>query len=234
MQVFIYMSNFAKCVKRVGEVWLSMAKDTYVEDGRKMKTVANDGAVGTIELNKPRMDSETGAIYSENDLGQAKFDVNVEVGPSSTTKRQATVRSLTGMMTLTQDPETLQVLTAMAMMNMEGEGIGDVRDFFRQKLLRMGAVKPTEDEAKQLQAESQSQQPDANSVYLQAAAEKQKADALKSAAETQLTAAKIANTEADTATKLAGIQQDRLNAALQLEQALEQRLAPAQQQMSQQ
>lgn len=169
-----------------------------------------------------------GAIYSENDLGQAKFDVNVEVGPSSTTKRQATVRSLTGMMTLTQDPETLQVLTAMAMMNMEGEGIGDVRDFFRQKLLRMGAVKPTEDEAKQLQAESQSQQPDANSVYLQAAAEKQKADALKSAAETQLTAAKIANTEADTATKLAGIQQDRLNAALQLEQALEQRLAPAQ------
>lgn len=65
MQVFIYMSNFAKCVKRVGEVWLSMAKDTYVEDGRKMKTVANDGAVGTIELNKPRMDSERRYLFRE-------------------------------------------------------------------------------------------------------------------------------------------------------------------------
>jgi hypothetical protein len=31
MQTFIYVSNMAKAVKRTGEVWLSMAKDVYVE-----------------------------------------------------------------------------------------------------------------------------------------------------------------------------------------------------------
>jgi hypothetical protein len=32
----------------------------------------------------------------------------------------------------------------MAMMNMEGEGIGDVRDYFRMRLVKMGVIKPTD------------------------------------------------------------------------------------------
>ena len=43
----------------------------------------------------------------ENDLSKASFEVIVDVGPSSTSKRAGTVRALTGMMTLPQDPETL-------------------------------------------------------------------------------------------------------------------------------
>jgi hypothetical protein len=35
MQTFIYMSNFAKAMKRCGEIWLSMAKDVYVEEGAR-------------------------------------------------------------------------------------------------------------------------------------------------------------------------------------------------------
>lgn len=229
MQVFIYMSNFAKCVKRVGEVWLSMAQDIYVEDGRQMKTVANDGAVGSLVLNQPKIDPDTHENYLENDLSSAKLDVNVEVGPSSTSKRQATVRALTGMMQLTQDPETQNVLTSLAMMNMEGEGIGDIRQFFRQKLLRMGAIQPTEEEKKELAAEVQNQAPDPNAVYLQAAAEKQRADALKAAAETELTGAKIGNTQADTIVKLAGVQMDRMNTAM----SVADQLAPQQPQPQQ-
>ena len=45
--------------------------------------------------------------------------------------RAATVRALTGMMAITDDPQTKQVLQAMAMMNMEGEGISDVLDWLR-------------------------------------------------------------------------------------------------------
>jgi len=219
MQVFIYMSNFAKCVKRVGEVWLSMAKDVYVEDGRKMKTVAADGAVGSLEINQPRIDKDTHEQYMENDLSEAKFDVNVEVGPSSTSKRQATVRALTGMLQLTQDPEMTTVLSAMAMMNMEGEGISDVRQYFRQKLLRMGAIKPTEEEAQQLQAEQEAagQQPDPNAIYLQAAAQKQVADAAKAQADAELSSAKVGQTKADTLKTLAEVdsaaRQDAMAAA---------------------
>ncbi len=149
MQTFIYMSNFAKGMKRCGEIWLSMAKDVYVEEGRRMKVINAAEEADMVDLMKP-MVSETGEVVLENDLSQAKFDVVADVGPSSSSKRQATVRALTGMMAISDDPETKQVLQAMAMLNMEGEGIGDVRDFFRKKLLRMGVVKPTEQEAEQM------------------------------------------------------------------------------------
>jgi hypothetical protein len=226
MQVFIYMSNFAKCVKRVGEVWLSMAQDIYVEDGRKMKTIANDGSAGSLVLNQPKTDPKTSQVYLANDLSDAKLDVNVEVGPSSTSKRQATVRALTGMLQITQDPDTQQVLTAMAMMNMEGEGISDVRQYFRKKLLAMGAIQPTEEESQELAAQAQNQQPDPNAQYLQAAAEKQHADAIKATAETELTSAKIGNTQADTIVKLAGVEQQRIATAMSVAQQLSPQEAP--------
>jgi hypothetical protein len=184
-----------------------------------MKTVAADGAVGSLEINQPRIDKDTHEQYMENDLSEAKFDVNVEVGPSSTSKRQATVRALTGMLQLTQDPEMTTVLSAMAMMNMEGEGISDVRQYFRQKLLRMGAIKPTEEEAQQLQAEQEAagQQPDPNAIYLQAAAQKQVADAAKAQADAELSSAKVGQTKADTLKTLAEVdsaaRQDAMAAA---------------------
>jgi hypothetical protein len=191
MQTFIYMSNFAKGMKRSGEIWLSMARDIYVEEGRKMKMLGKSDKVSTIELMKPSV-SDTGAVVMDNDLSRAKFDVVVDVGPSSSSKRAATVRALTGMLQLTQDPETVQVLTAMAMMNMEGEGLNDVNEFFRKKLLRIGAVKPSEEESQAMMEESQNQQPDPNAVYLQAAAEEASAKAAKARAETTET---LANTE---------------------------------------
>jgi hypothetical protein len=191
MQTFIYMSNFAKGMKRCGEIWLSMAKDVYVEEGRKMKMLGKSDKVSTIELMQPKV-SDTGEVVMDNDLSRAKFDVVVDVGPSSSSKRSATVRALTGMLQLTQDPETVQVLTAMAMMNMEGEGLNDVNEFFRKKLLRIGAVKPSEEESQAMMEESQNQQPDPNALYLQAAAEEASAKAAKARAETTET---LANTE---------------------------------------
>jgi hypothetical protein len=106
MQTFIYMSNMAKAVRRCGEIWLSMSKDIYVEEKRKMKTVGAMEEVGSIELMKPQIDEETGELIYENNLGDALFDVAVDVGPSSSSRRDATVRALTGMMQVTTDPTT--------------------------------------------------------------------------------------------------------------------------------
>jgi hypothetical protein len=185
MQTFIYMSNFAKAMKRCGEIWLSMAKDVYVEEGRQMKLITDNGDTDSVTLMQPTIDQETGEVKMANDLGAAKFDVDVDVGPSSSSKRAATVRALTGMMQITQDPETLQVLGAMAMMNMEGEGVGDVQDYFRKRLIRMGVVKPTDAEAEALMAEMQAagQQQDPNAIFLQAAAEEATAKAAQARAE---------------------------------------------------
>ncbi|NBW08259.1 MAG: hypothetical protein EBR82_09550, partial [Caulobacteraceae bacterium] len=105
-------------------------------------------------------------------------------------------RSLIGVMQFTQDPETLQVLTGMVMMNLEGEGMDDVRAWARNKLVRMGVVNPTEQEQQELAAEQANQQPDPNAQYLQAAAEKQMSDV-------ELNRAKVVNTNADSDLKQA-------------------------------
>ena len=213
MQTYIYMSNFSKGMKRCGEIWLSMAKDIYVEEGRRMKVIGRTEDVDTVELMQP-MVSDTGEVVMQNDLSGAKFDVVVDVGPSSSSKRAATVRALTGMMAITDDAQTKQVLQAMAMMNMEGEGIGDVRDFFRKQLLRMGVVKPTEQEAEELMAEQQAQgqQQDPNAIFLQAAAEEAVAKAAQARASTIKTVADAGLSRAKTAETLAktGVEQQNM------------------------
>jgi hypothetical protein len=228
MQSFIYMSNMAKAVKRSGEIWLSMARDVLVEPGRKMKAVGQQGELSTIEIGRPVLNEETGEVEYENDISRAKFDVSVDVGPSSSSKRQATVRALVGMITISQDPETRMVLTAMAMMNMEGEGIWEVRDFFRKRLVQMGVIKPTEDEAAEMMVAMQNQQPDPQSLYLQAEAAKAQAQAVKAQADTEYTMARAEETRAKTVETLASVQNDQRESAVKTAKNLQEIVQGAQ------
>jgi len=229
MQSFIYMSNMSKAVKRSGEIWLSMARDILVEPGRKMKGVGLQGELSTIELGRPILNEETGEIEYENDLSRAKFDVAVDVGPSSSSKRQATVRSLVGMIQISQDPETRMVLTAMAMMNMEGEGIGEVRDYFRTKLVQMGVIEPTETEEQEMMAAMQNQQPDPQSLYLQAEATKAQAQAIKAQADTEYAVARTEETRAKTIETLASVENDQRESAVKTAKNLQDIVQGAQQ-----
>jgi hypothetical protein len=201
MQTFIYMSNMSKAIRRCGEVWLGMAKDVYVEPKRKMKMISAQNDMSSVELLRPTVDEDTGEIKMENDLSDASLDVTVDVGPSFSSQRAAIVRSLTGMMAITQDPQAQQVLQSVAIMNMEGEGLSDVRNFFRKKMVEAGVVQPTEEEMMQMQAAMANQQPDPNAIFLQAAAEEATAKAagaragvVKTVAEAELTRAKTAKT----------------------------------------
>ena len=214
MQAYIYMSNFAKSVRRAGEIWLSMARDVYVEPKRKMKGITDAGEMRTVELMVPKM-SEEGEIEHENDLSEAKFDVAVEVGPTSTSRRDSMTRSIMNVMALTQDPETLNVLTSMLMLNMEGEGLSDVREFFRKRLVMMGVMEPTEEEAEQITAAAQNQQPDPQAVYLQAAAQEAMAKAQKAQADTVYTAARAQETQAKTVETLARLDMDKQRQAVE-------------------
>ena len=182
MQAYIYMSNFAKAVKRGGEVWLSMAQDIYVEEGRKLKGIGAQGEMETVQLMVPQVID--GKLTLKNDLSNADFDVTTDIGPTSVSRKAASVRALTGMIAISDDPETRQVLTALAMLNMEAEGVSDVRDYFRKKLVRMGVMEPTDEERQQLMAELQGKSPDPNSVFLAAAAEEAQAKAAKARADT--------------------------------------------------
>lgn len=198
MQSFIYMSNMAKAMKRCGEIWLSMAKEIYVEEGRKMKGIGEQGAAEAVVLNEPIMD-DNGVQTFRNDLTSADFDVAVDVGPSFTSRREGMVRALTGLMQMTTDPQDMAILSAMAIMNMDAEGLGEIKQYYRKKLVSMGVLQPNDQEREEMAAAAEAQnQPDPQQVYLAAAAEKESALAQKATADTELTQAKTRQTEADT------------------------------------
>jgi len=216
MQVYIYMSNFAKAMRRSGEIWLSMAADIYVEEGRKMKSVKSDGRAEQIELLAKAIDNETGEYKQENDLSKAKFGVVSDVGPSSASKRDATDRKLISLLQYVTDPDSQSIINSLVLMNQEGEGMADVSAYFRKKLVQIGAIKPTQEEAQELQQEAANQPPDPNAQYLQAAAQKAIADSGQSQAKTKLIEAQIADTRADAIQKLASIQSDKEKQAVDL------------------
>ncbi len=225
MQVFIYMSNLAKSMKRSGEVWLSMMKDIAIEKSRRMKTIGSTGESSSVTLNQPMIDVKTGEQIVALDMTKASYDVDVDVGPSSSSRRAATVRALTGMASITEDAETKQALTLATIANLEGEGLSDLRDWARQRAIRLGIVKPTDEEKAELAAEQEAQQPDPQSMFLMAEAKKAEAN----------TGLAIANTEkskAETVKTLADIDVNRQKAAIETARALnELTQAPQQPQM---
>jgi len=213
MQVYIYMSNMAKAMKRSGEIWLSMKRDTAVEERRPTKTVGVDGQAGQVVLNEPAWDEDKGQEVLRLDISKAKHDVVVDVGPSSTSQRSAIVRALTGIATIATDPQTQQALLMSVISNLEGEGLKPLRDWAHMQCVKMGLIKPTDEETKELADAAQAQQPDPQAVYLEAEAGKAQALAIKARADTAKVAAETEKTKADTAATLAGIgQTDRQQA----------------------
>ena len=209
MQTYIYLSNFAKTVRRVGEIWLGMAREVYVESERKMKTVGPMGELGTAEIMRPTLDEKSGAVTYEADLSRASFDVVVDVGPASASQRRAMVRTLTGMLQLVTDPQTSSVLQSLILMNLEGEGISEVREYFRKRLVGSGVLKPTEEDEAEMAAAGEQKDPQSEALMAMAEeavakAMKARVDAMKTVAETELTKAKTLET-------LAGVE-ERANA----------------------
>lgn len=230
MQSYIYIDNFAKAIKRCGAIWLSMAKELYVEEGRRMKTIGKQDEVDSAELARPVI-GESGIEY-ENDLTKASFDVGVDVGPTSSSKKSAIVRQLQALLPFTTDQQDMKILLAMIYMNMEGEGIKDFRNYYRKWLVQIGVVEPTEEEQQELIAAAQNQPPDPNAQYLEAAAEEASAKAQKAKADTIKVVADAEKTRADTAATLAKMNRDDQQATLdmvqQINQATEQNMASAQ------
>lgn len=210
MQAFIYIDNFSKSMERSGQIWLGMAKEIYDEDGRLMVSVGPDGKHSHVRLKQPRM--VEGVSQVVNDPAKGKFDVTVDTGPAFKSKREATVRGLVSLLQFVQDPQLIQIITSLIMANMEGEGLEDVREFMRMKLVSMGVIKPTPDEAKKIQQQQQAaaQQPPSPQDQL-VMAETQRVQA-----ETQKTGAEIAEKHANTVKILSSAADGRADALARL------------------
>lgn len=223
MQAFIYMDNMGKAMRRAGEIWLSMARALYDEDDREMRTLTADGTEGAVTLNQAGVGTDNQGVRKLNSLQSAKFDVFVDVGPSFTSKRDSTVRALTGVMQFVQDPQVASILTAYIIENIDGEGLQDVRDFFRKQLVQQGVVPPTDEEKEQM-AEAQqaaaNQPPDANTVALTAQARDFNAGAMLKEAQAVAQLASADKSRADAAKTLSDAHIGELQSAMEMLQRI--------------
>jgi len=203
----VYLDNFKASMRYCGIVWFSIARDIYVEEGRQMKYISAQGSTSQVTLMQPKQDSASGEIVVANDLSKAKYDVHVDVGPTTQTRRTAAMRQALAILQFATDPEERTVMTSHAIMNSEGENMTGIRKWARRRLLQLGAEEPTQEEIAELQkaAMMKAQQPDPQTEYLRAAAVneqakaiKNQADANKVLAETEETQAKTEEIKADT------------------------------------
>lgn len=209
-RTFIYMSNFQSFIERLAQVWLSAAKDIYVEDGR---LVAGDDAEGEPQSIKLRSQvAGPAGAYLAGDLEGNKLDVVASFGPASSTRRAATVRQLRDVMAEIQDPALQSILSSAALMNMEGEGMEEFRPYFRKKLVAEGVLEPTDEERAEMDAAAKQKQDDPEATYLRSLAEQAVADAVKKRADTILSLAKAQEASAKAAAAAQGIERDDLNA----------------------
>ena len=225
-QSYVYFDNHCIAMKRCGEIWLSIAKEIYTEKGRKMKVIDDKGMRASIELKRPNM--VDGAEILENDFTNLKMEVVVDVGEAYASRREKTVSNLTKLLPVVAqtDPQQAGLITSTIMMNMDGEGVGDLRDYNRKKLVAAGIIEPSEDEKEELAQAQQNQQPDPQAVFLMAEGQKAQALAVKAQADTAKVVAETEKTKIETAKLMADMntqeQQNTINAinaALKLRQA---------------
>jgi hypothetical protein len=209
-----WKDNLSIALQHGGRIWLSMAQELYVEPGRKMTAVGEDGTKSAITLAEPVNDE--GGQHFKNDLTRGAYDVIVDVGPATRTKRDATVRAMTGLGQVYAAAGNMDAANAclgIAVLNMDGEGIDGIQAWTRKQGLTAGWVEPNEQEKKAL--EGQPQQPDPTMVAAQAQvalaeAEGRKADAatIQAQARVMTAQADAAQAQAETAATLAGIDRD--------------------------
>ncbi|WP_261877958.1 portal protein [Pectobacterium carotovorum] len=200
MASFIYLDNMAKSLKRAGEIWLSMAREVYGSD-REVRIVNEDGTDDISLMSVSVKDDETGQVVALNDLSVGRYDVTVDVGPSYTARRDATVAALTGVLgtMLPQDPDT-GIIRGIILDNMDGEGLDEFKEFNRKKLLVAGVVKPRNQKEQQvvMQAQmAQQGQQDPNMVLAQAQMVAAQAEAQKAQNETAQTKIKAFTAQQD-------------------------------------
>lgn len=194
MASFIYLDNMAKSLKRAGEVWLSMAREVYGSD-REVRVVNEDGTDDIALMNAQVVDRQTGRVVALNDLSTGRYDVTVDVGPSYTARRDATVSVLTNVLStmLPNDPMR-PAIQGIILDNIDGEGLDDFKEYNRNQLLTSGIVKPRNEKEQQIvqqaQMAAQSQQ-DPNALIAQAqviAAQAEQQKAQNETAQTQIKA----------------------------------------------
>lgn len=206
----IYLDNMRQSVECEGEIYIAMMAEVYVEPGRDVETMSDDGDDGTAKLVEAFTDAR-GVRSVRNDFARGRYKVIASVTEATATRRDKTVRSALNMAEVSLragDNEMAQAAIITAIMNADGEGIDDLHAFARKRGLAIGLVEPNEEEQAQMAEQQQEQAPDPALLLaekqgnaLDAQAEKDRAAAGKAVADTALSKAKTIETLTDAGVK---------------------------------
>lgn len=158
MQSYGYLSNMAIAERFMALVWLAMAREVYGSE-RKVRIKLPDGSDEITYLSVENFDPQTGEFVAMNNLTTGHYDVAIDVGPSFTTQRQATVAMLVELLKTTPEGNPYyNVLYAMLIQNVYAPGMEPLKEFNQKQMLLEGIVPPkTPEEAQQVQANQQQQ-----------------------------------------------------------------------------
>lgn len=189
--------NIAAALTHAAEVYRHIAAEIYAERTRTVMLPNREGAVRSVQLLAQR--GAANGIITGNDPSRGKFAVVVDTGPSYETQREETIEALKDIAQGIGPNNPLQQLILAKLIELlPSQGMNDIKDYVHRQLLLAGVSKPETDEDMQiLQAASQQAgQPDPQTNYLAALAQREQSEAVKNAAE-------IAETQADTRKTLA-------------------------------
>ncbi|KKC25824.1 portal protein [Sphingomonas sp. SRS2] len=218
---FTYMDNFRQSMQRCGEIYLGMAREIYVEEGRTVETLGDDGEEGSAVLLESQTDEATGINTIANDLEHGAYKVISDVTEATTTRRDKTVKTMMTVATAAQalgDMETGMAALITGVLNMDGEGMDDFQAYMRKKALGIGLVQPTPEEQQQMAEAAQGQQPSATDQALLAQAKDFEASAGLKLANTEKAVADTGQSKAKTVLTLAQAQETAAKTGQTVEQ----------------
>lgn len=164
----IYLDNMRQSVQREGEIYLSMAKEVYFEQGRKVETMSEDGDDGEAELQETFTDA-AGIHRVRNDFSSGRYKVIADVTEATATRRDKTVKQMLRLAEITikaGDEEGAQAALITASLNMDGEGLTSYQKWNRRRAIGMGLEEPNEQEKADM--DKAQQQPDPGKELLAA------------------------------------------------------------------
>jgi len=213
MNTAVLMDNISKTLKRVGEVYRSIAGEIYDVE-QKINLIKEDGTESAAVLFELITDEETGRTKAINDITTGVYEVIVDTGSSFASKRRETMQDMKDIMTITP-PESpyMPFLYAEWIAALDGPDLAGLKEFNSGKMLEMGLRKPENEEEVALLQQQQEAQTNEQGEYLQALAAESNANAQESLSNIEKNSSVAQLNAAKTAETLNGINIDRFKAA---------------------
>lgn len=177
---YLYVDNFARAVRRVGEIAVDLIPHIY-DTERTIRIMGEDGKVDVLEVNKASgIDPDSGETIFNHDITVGSYDVVAQIGPSYTTKRD---EAKEGMVAFVQAaPEAgaliLDLLAKAQDWPMSDDIAKRLRAVLPPKLIQLEALEKqgaTPEQIDEFLTQQQEPPPDPNMVKVQADAEHKQA-----------------------------------------------------------